>query len=319
MSSDDIFESSDDIKELIQNNYRRLQELRKKEALMGFSVDPVVTIEIEAIKETINNLQAKLSLLENSGAKKGFPQSLFKLVSDTTVKYQVQILLSGRISALPVSRQTEAINALANILSISPQSIEVYSIYEIQPDQQKVTHHIEETENIEEHCIRQIPVFTGFGIEPGSFPDYNELITPKKAQDYIYLSASEYEKSDFALIMVEDGMKGDGILPKDIVLIHQQPNVEQGDIAVNIVITPKTSLIILRRYYLVYENREGLAHWLLEASNPMSKHLVVMPKGTDVNAIEELYSGQIESGRIQLYTDAELSIVGKYVGLVKRG
>lgn len=316
MSFDDIFSSPDDIKELIQNNYRRLQELRKKEALMGFSVDPAVTIEIEAIKEKINNLQTKLSLLENSGV--GFPQSLSKLVSDINQKYRVQILLSDNFSAFSANRQTEAIKALADTLGISPQSIEVYRIYEIQPGQQEVTQHIVETKNIEEIPVRQIPIFTGFDIEPGSSPDYNELISPKKAQDYISLSESEYEKSDFGLIMVEDGMKGDGILPRDTVLIHQQPNVKQGDIAVIVVTTPQASFVVLRRYYVVYENRKDLVHWLLEASNPTSKNLVVMPSEVDINAIQELYAGQIRAGRVQLYTDAELSITGKYVGLVKR-
>jgi hypothetical protein len=52
-----------DINELIRNHGRRLQELRKKTALLGYTADPSVSLEIEDIEMKIAQLQAALETL----------------------------------------------------------------------------------------------------------------------------------------------------------------------------------------------------------------------------------------------------------------
>jgi hypothetical protein len=107
------------------------------------------------------------------------------------------------------------------------------------------------------------------------------------------------------------------------VLIRQQENVENGDIAAVVIITPEKemSLGVLKRYYVVHEKREDLQHWLLESSNPSSEHLVVIPTGVDIKAIEDLYIKKAKAGKIVppvFYRDAEIAIAGKYVGVTRK-
>lgn len=54
----------DEIKKLIQNNYRRLQLLKEQKALAGWSVDPKVNLEMEDIETEIEELKTELSILE---------------------------------------------------------------------------------------------------------------------------------------------------------------------------------------------------------------------------------------------------------------
>ena len=118
-------------------------------------------------------------------------------------------------------------------------------------------------------------------------------------------------------------MLGDGILPGDIVLIRQQPTVKNGEIAA-IVISMRTSddLGVLKRYYVMLEKYKTLSHWLLESSNPSSNHLVVIPQGSDAKAIKDFYAKKTKTDdkfyRLEFYSDAEITIAGKYVGLVRK-
>ncbi|GIK41367.1 MAG: hypothetical protein BroJett011_52000 [Chloroflexota bacterium] len=312
MSPRNIFMSCDDIRKLIANNYHRLQKRREQEALLGISVDPSIPLEIEIIEETIRHLQVELKACEDGSIAGGSPSILSKFIDDTNLKQRVQIFLSGNLSSLPVDRQSAAIHAFAVEMGISARSIEVYRVYGIHIAEGETTGHILETKELEETPIWPIPIITGLtsGLNP---------ISEDTIQDYAYLS--EHERKDanyFGLVIVEDGMKSDGIFPKDIALIRPQPTVKLGEIAAIVIQTPKVKLGVLRRYYIVYEKRKKLAHWLLEASNPTSKHLIVMPSEVDINAIQELYAAQIQAGRVQLYADAELIIAGKYVGVVKK-
>jgi SOS-response transcriptional repressor LexA len=142
-----------------------------------------------------------------------------------------------------------------------------------------------------------------------------------------YVEVERGERKDdvnyFAVFVEGDSMTGDDIFRGDLVLIRQQENVENGDIAAVVIITPEKemSLGVLKRYYVVHEKREDLQHWLLESSNPSSEHLVVIPTGVDIKAIEDLYIKKAKAGKIVppvFYRDAEIAIAGKYVGVTRK-
>lgn len=141
-------------------------------------------------------------------------------------------------------------------------------------------------------------------------------IADETIEDHLLLSENYSNAADFGVSVVGDSMKGDGILPGDIALMRQQPTVKNGEIAAVVVTTPKETVEVIKRYYL--DERAELQHWFLESSNPLSEHLLVMPSGVNVRAIQALYAKEIQAGRIQLYQDAELVIAGKYVGLVRK-
>lgn len=144
------------------------------------------------------------------------------------------------------------------------------------------------------------------------------FLTEENIVDHVKLSDKESEGVDFGVEVVEDSLIGQGIFPGDIALIHQQEDVENGDIAAVVIQTPnKESLGLLRRYF-VYEKLEGLQHWLLMSSNPSREHLVVIPSGVNKEAILDLYSKEISSGKIKFYENAELHIAGKYVKSVSK-
>ena len=60
---------------------------------------------------------------------------------------------------------------------------------------------------------------------------------------------------------------------------------------------------------------------MLESSNPLSEHLVVIPSGADIDAIKAVYTKAGPSGKMrnptEYYEEAKLAIAGKYVGLVR--
>jgi SOS-response transcriptional repressor LexA len=141
-------------------------------------------------------------------------------------------------------------------------------------------------------------------------------ITDENIKDHLLLSDNYCSNADFGVSVEGDSMKGDGILSRDLALIRQQPTVEDGEIAAVVITTPKQSLEVIKRYY--HDQREGLQHWFLESSNPSSKHLLVMPGGANIEAIQALYAKEIQVGKVELYKNAELTIAGKYVGLVRK-
>jgi SOS-response transcriptional repressor LexA len=141
-------------------------------------------------------------------------------------------------------------------------------------------------------------------------------ITDENTKDHLLLSDNYCSNADFGVTVVGDSMKGDGILPRDLALIRQQPTVEDGEIAAVVITTPKQPLEVIKRYY--HDQREGLQHWFLESSNPSSRHLLVMPADANVEAIQVFYAKEIQVGKVELYKNAELTIAGKYVGLVRK-
>lgn len=58
----------EDIKRLINNHNRRLQILKEKKALAGWSADPSIPIEIEDIEAEIKDLQIELAVIESRGS-----------------------------------------------------------------------------------------------------------------------------------------------------------------------------------------------------------------------------------------------------------
>lgn len=140
-------------------------------------------------------------------------------------------------------------------------------------------------------------------------------IADENIKDHLLLSDNYGSGANFGVKVFGDSMKDGGILPGDIALVRQQPTVEDGEIAAVVITTPEETLGVIKRYHHV--EREGLRHWFLESSNPSSKHLLVMPGGANIEAIQALYAKEIQDGKVELYKNAELAIAGKYVGLVR--
>lgn len=154
-----------------------------------------------------------------------------------------------------------------------------------------------------------IPIISDIAAGLGRIADEN-------IEDYLLLGDNYRNGADFAVKVFGDSMKGHGILSGDIALIRQQSGVEMGEIAAVVVTTLTESEGVLKIYYR-YEKRADMQHWFLKSSNPSSEHLVIIPSGTNANAIQDLYAKDIQAGKIKIYENAELSIAGKYVGLVR--
>ncbi|GIK41368.1 MAG: hypothetical protein BroJett011_52010 [Chloroflexota bacterium] len=162
----------------------------------------------------------------------------------------------------------------------------------------------------------QIPVVSDIAAGMG-------VIAEENIVEYLLLDDSHRNGADFGARVVGNSMMERGIFPGDIALIRQQPTVSNGEIAAVVIMTPKIEALgVLKRYFVVYKNRKDLAHWLLESSNSSSEHLVVIPSGADVEAIRDFYTKKIKAGKllnpIEFYEDAEITIAGKYVGLVRK-
>ncbi len=141
-------------------------------------------------------------------------------------------------------------------------------------------------------------------------------ITDENIEDYFLLGDNYRNGADFGVKVMGDSMQGHGILSGDIALIRQQPAIEMGEIAAAVVTTLTESQSVLKQYYH-YEEHADLQHWFLKSSNPLSEHLVIIPSGANIKGIQDLYAPDIQAGRIRIYENAELTIVGKYVGLVR--
>ena len=160
-----------------------------------------------------------------------------------------------------------------------------------------VTHRKQSDEN-----VLQIPIVSSLTADP--IMNYKEEV--EENLDLI-----------LALRVQDIDLKGDGIFPGDVVLVRRQPTVKQGEIAAVLIKTPIYKLGVLRKFYVFPANREDMRHWLLESSNPSSKHIVVVPTGANVTAIQNFYTRKLKEGEIAYYIDAEIAIVGKYVGKLK--
>lgn len=103
------------IEKLVLNHKRRLQKLKEYRALHGISVDPSILIEIEDIEAKIAELREELEPLKASSQ-----------VSSS--KAQIEITFAGDFALLKPDARIAAIKALAGILNIPADQIEVLYI-----------------------------------------------------------------------------------------------------------------------------------------------------------------------------------------------
>lgn len=140
--------------------------------------------------------------------------------------------------------------------------------------------------------------------------------------EHLMLDDQERKGADFGIRVVGDSMKGLGIFPGDIALIRQQPKVETGEVAAIVITTSETDTLGVLKQFYRFEKQPDMRHWLLKSSNPVSEHLLVIPNGVNVKAIQALYDKEIQERRmrnkVRIYTNADLAIAGKYVGLVRK-
>ena len=313
--------SVDHLKKLIANNKRRLQVLREREALFGFSVDPSIILEISMIEERIDGLQKELSALEDHNVNvEDFPITQFRVVEDANSRQRIQIYMSDDFASLPSGRQFAAIRAFADVIGISPQQVEVYRIYNVQVNGE-LSDYTLQLPKTSEH---KTPTYSISIISDITAVQPDDTIKEEDILDYVNVSDDLREDSAyFGVGITSDNMTGDGILPGDIALIRQQPTVKNGEVAAIVIRSPEIETLgVLKRYYVVHEGRKDLAHWLLSSSNPSGEHLIVMPRGADIEAIKSFYIKKIKREEIlvpiKLYKDASISIAGKYIGVLRR-
>ncbi len=162
-----------------------------------------------------------------------------------------------------------------------------------------------------EPIIWKIPVVSDISAGLG-------IITGKDVEKYLYLSSEESKGANFAVRVVGDSMKEDGILPGELALIRKQPIAEIGEIVAAVITTPIESLGVLKKFCR-YEKKENIQHVWLASSNPLSKHIIVIPPGANKEEIHKFYEEETKTGRITnqityYEEDAKIKIAGKYVG-----
>ncbi|MCK6628333.1 MAG: S24 family peptidase [Anaerolineae bacterium] len=148
------------------------------------------------------------------------------------------------------------------------------------------------------------------------------IINDSDIREHLFLSDYYRNEAHFGVIVVGDSMTGSGIWPGDVALIHQQPSVKDGEIAAILITTPKGTREVIKEYYILYEKDPQKMHWLLRSTNPSSEHLVVIPSGVNEDELTKLYAKKVTSKIIpkppEYIRDANITIAGKYVGLVRR-
>ncbi len=82
--------SQDDIKKLLKYHERRLQKLKEKSAKYGISADPSIGLEIDDIKEKIEDLQAELSI--HNSANYGVPSDSKILIEIKNIEKKIETL-----------------------------------------------------------------------------------------------------------------------------------------------------------------------------------------------------------------------------------
>ena len=142
-------------------------------------------------------------------------------------------------------------------------------------------------------------------------------IAEEDIERYIDLRKKE-SKGGYSYFGVEDKRKPATNNVIKYALIRQQEDVKDGEIAAIVVTTPDSERSIkeLRKYHL-YEKRQDLRHWFLEAGEYSNKDLVVIPDGVNTKAIRDLYSKKTLHSEITFYEHAELEIVGKYIDSIE--
>ena len=171
---------------------------------------------------------------------------------------------------------------------------------------------LEQTEVPLLDLVWQIPIASNIvaGLEYPIAKDY--------IRGYVEIEERESKAADYFIVVVDgNSMAGDNILSGDKVLIRQQAEVANGDIAAIVINTPDIkSLAVLKRYYV--DERAGKQHWFLRSSNVSAKNLVIVPPHTDTAEIRQMYDKEIQADKVNLYENAELKIVGIYVKLISK-
>jgi SOS-response transcriptional repressor LexA len=145
-------------------------------------------------------------------------------------------------------------------------------------------------------------------------------ITEQNIKAYVNLREQKSIEGANYFVLVADGdsMTSDGIFAGDKVLIRQQEGAKNKDIAAVVINTPTTKPVgVLKRYYVIFQKDQARRHWLLESSNPDSEHLVVMPDGADVKAIQAMY-GKVSGRKFEFYEQSELKIAGVFVKVIEK-
>ena len=141
-------------------------------------------------------------------------------------------------------------------------------------------------------------------------------IAQEHIQGYVELEEREGKASDYFVVVVDgDSMAGDDINSGDKVLIRQQAEANNGDIAALVINVPDIKPVeVLKRYYL--DDRPGTQHWFLKSSNFSAKDLVVVPAHINIANIRQIYDKEIRADSVVFYEQAELKIAGVYVEVV---
>lgn len=225
---------------------------------------------------------------------------------------------SKNAASIVVAHYRTDLSGISNYYGIDGKNVIAKRVYDIHVSGVIIDHIPQKSVlNIVKAFLWQIPIVSNIAAGLG------HPITEENIVEYVEIRRGERRDVNyFGVVVTGDSMAGDNIFPGDIALIHQQPTVKNGEIAAIVIFTPDIEpLGVLKHYYVVYEKREDLRHWLLESSNPSSEHIVVTPSGVNTKEIENLYIKRAEAGKIvtpKFYKDAEIAIAGKYVGLVRK-
>jgi hypothetical protein len=221
-------------------------------------------------------------------------------------KSQARITITGDFTGFSPEQQSAAVRALAGVLDIPRDQINV-----LQVQRGSIILQAEmPMSDITKAFTWSIPIFA---------PD--QPVADKDVK-YLYLRKSTRKDANyFGVTIGDESMSGDGIHVGDIVLIRPEIRVENEDIVLISISTPEyppdRPLTVIRRYY--YIGRPGQEHWFLEASDPAGEHLVVMPEGTDTEKVTDFYVKAFENGKLshlpKSLKDAEVTIIGKYIQL----
>lgn len=103
----------DNIRNLITEHQRRLQKLKEQWARLGVNTPPEILIEIEDIEARIEQLQRELEEVSKK---------------DNILRQRVQIYMQGDFPVFTSERRISTIVALAALMEISPEEIEVYNV-----------------------------------------------------------------------------------------------------------------------------------------------------------------------------------------------
>ena len=138
-----------------------------------------------------------------------------------------------------------------------------------------------------------------------------------KIINYRRVSKDHISDDNYFIVKVDgDSMSGDGINIGDDALIRRAAFASRGDIAVTLINASGSDRIVSLRRYFVIEQLDN-SYWFLEASNPKSKHLVVIPQGSNINEIRQQYERLIKNEEVVFYEDAELTVAGIFVKVLE--